>query len=60
MLEISLKKQYTEAEFQLVIKNLPKSFADVVNALEKFYGKDLEISVLFDKYFKHINTIEFK
>ena len=24
--------------------------------MEKFYGKDLEVSVLFDKYFEHINT----
>ena len=39
-------------------KFVSKSFTDVVNVLEKFYGKDLEISVLFDKYFKHINTIK--
>ena len=29
-----------------------------MNVLEEFYGKYLEVSVLFDKYFKHINTIE--
>ena len=38
-------------------KFVSKSFTDV-KVLEKFYGKDLEISVLFDKYFKHINTIK--
>ena len=27
-----------------------------MNVLEKFYGKDLETSVIFAKYFKHINT----
>ena len=35
----------------------PKSFTDVVIVLE-FYGKDLEVSVLFNKYFKHINAIK--
>ena len=34
------------------------SFTDVVTVLEELYGKDLEISVLFDKYFKNINTIK--
>ena len=29
-----------------------------MNELEKFYGKDLEVSVLFDKYFEQINTIK--
>ena len=29
-----------------------------MNVLEKFYGNDLEVSVLFDKFFKHINTIK--
>ena len=29
-----------------------------MNVLKKFYGKNLEFSVLFDKYFKHINTIK--
>ena len=24
----------------------------------KFYGEDLELSVLFEKYFKHINTVK--
>ena len=33
-----------------------KSFTDVVDVLEKSFGKDLEISVFFDKYFKHLNT----
>ena len=27
-----------------------------MNVLERFYGKGLEVSVIFDKYFKHINT----
>ena len=35
-----------------------KSFTDVVDVLEKFYGKDLKIAVLFEKYFKHIKTIK--
>ena len=29
-----------------------------MSVLEKFYGKDLEISILFDKYFEHISTIK--
>ena len=29
-----------------------------MNVLENFYAKCLEISVLFDDYFKHINTIK--
>ena len=39
-------------------KFVPKSVTNVVNVLEKFYGKDFEISLLFDKCFKHINTIK--
>ena len=39
-------------------KIVSKAFKDVVNVLEKFYDKDLEIFVLFDKYIKHINTIQ--
>ena len=39
-------------------KIVSKLFKDVVNVLEKCYGEDLEVSVLFDKYFEHINTIE--
>ena len=35
-----------------------KLFTDIVNVLEKFYGKDLESSVIVDKYFKHINSIK--
>ena len=37
-------------------KFVSKSFEDVVNIVEKFYGKDLEVSALFGKNFKHINT----
>ena len=33
-----------------------KIFKDVVNVLEKFHGKDLEVSALFDDCFKDINT----
>ena len=29
-----------------------------MNALEKFYGAVLEVCVLLDKYFEHINTIK--
>ena len=36
-------------------KIVSNSFKDVLNVLEKFYGKDLEVSVLFDKNFKRIN-----
>ena len=39
-------------------KFVRNSFKHVVNVLENFYGKDLEISLLFDKYFKHIKTIK--
>ena len=28
-----------------------------MNVLEKFYGKDSELSVLFQKYLTHINTV---
>ena len=55
MLEISFKKQYTVACNEKFVSTF---FTDVVNVLEKFYGKGLEISVLFDKYFIHINTIK--
>ena len=37
-------------------KIVSKSFNYVVNVLEKFYAKGLEVSVLFDKNFKHIKT----
>ena len=29
-----------------------------MNVLEKFHGKNLENCLLFDKYFKQINTIK--
>ena len=29
-----------------------------MKVLEKFYGKDLELPVLFEKSFKHINTVK--
>ena len=29
-----------------------------MNVLEHFYGKDLEFSVLFDKYLEHVKTIK--
>ena len=38
-------------------KFVSESLTDVVNVLENFYGKDLEIFVLINKYFKHINKI---
>ena len=39
------------------MKNLVSiSFKDVVKVVEKFYGKNLEVSVLFDEFLKHINT----
>ena len=34
-----------------------KSFQEVVN-VERFYGEDLEHSVLIEKIFKHINTVK--
>ena len=40
-------------------KNIvPTSFTDVGKVSEEFYGKDLKVSVLFDKYSKHMNTIQ--
>ena len=39
-------------------KIVSKSFKDVVNVLEKFCDKDLDISLIFDNFFKHINTIK--
>ena len=35
-----------------------KSFEEVVNVLESFHGKDFEIFISFDKYFRHINTMK--
>ena len=39
-------------------KFVSKSFQEVVNVLEKFYGIDLELSVIFEKFFKHINSVK--
>ena len=39
-------------------KIVSKSFKDVVNVLEMFYGKFFEVSLLSYKYFEHINTIK--
>ena len=39
-------------------KIISKSFNEVVNLLDKFYGNNLEISELFAKYFKHIKAIK--
>ena len=58
MFEVSFKKQYTGAESQLVKKTVSKSFEDVVNVLEKFYGNCLEVFLLIDKHFKHISTLK--
>ena len=29
-----------------------------MNVIESFFGRDLKVSVKFDKYSKHINTIQ--
>ena len=59
MLEISDKKTVHGGKVLACNKKfVSKPFKDVLNVLEEFYGKDLEVSLLIDKFFKHINTIE--
>ena len=58
MLQICLKKtKHGGGVLACNKKFVSESFKDVVNVLEKFFGNYLEISVSFDKNFKHINTI---